>query len=781
MITEGNPPSGAESAPTGAASLTGRDILVLSPTPTWPLDAGNRKRIHRICSDLRGRGARVHFVYYPFEWWFTCVPQSHLDAMAAQWDSFHLAPVTRPLQAPPAGSHHTIDEWWDPAIESLLHWLLQRGRYDAFIVNYAYLSKALELAPPGTLRILDTHDRFTGRKEILAQMGLGPEYFYTTAEEEQKALMRADLVWAIKSEEASAFRTLCERPVITMPHRDEPVAMPTRQTDDDDDIVIGMVGARNSLNRRSAMDFIQGALPLLRRRLAPVRIRFGGGMCADLEHLDPLPAGVELAGRFENPEDFYSGVDAIVVPMAHSTGLKIKAVEAFSLGLPVIAHRHAVEGIPVSHPFHQCDSMAQLAECCLALATNRSLLEELRLATQSTYSRLAAQMQLAMDQTVAHVAQRYTLVLAVAPEFMDADSAYGQHVLETIDYLKYLGSIVLYIDRPLKGGFVSWSHRLNYRANELKIVFSPAAAATMGLTADRRKGPPFPVFHSVETMQALLARLPRRLLWLADLPSELQTRSIDPAATSGAYVRLDALRLLDRWDDATLAAAVAHGPGIVSIGLADASNDPAVASASRVGGRCVPFWREARGGAWTPWQPAAMQGREVWITVAPDAPLPALAWAQALRVLEQELPPLRLLFPNRSALAQARALLDDHADLVGDTVQNAIQKLISRSHRPRLVLDVAARRAEFAVLEESVQRLGLSWLAAWRSGSGGSLDVLTAGAGPAVSLGGLMTQIAETLAQDPAFHDTTSQVTFANDAGWQWVWKSVSLRKSLMI
>ena len=43
------------------------DVLVLSPTPTYPLDYGNRKRIHSVCSALRERGASIHFLYYPRE------------------------------------------------------------------------------------------------------------------------------------------------------------------------------------------------------------------------------------------------------------------------------------------------------------------------------------------------------------------------------------------------------------------------------------------------------------------------------------------------------------------------------------------------------------------------------------------------------------------------------------------------------------------------------------------------------------------------------------------
>ena len=762
-------------------SLVGRDILVLSPTPTWPLDVGNRKRVHAVCSELRRRGARIHFLYYPFEWWYTAVPQPHWDAMASQWDSFHVTPVTRPLQAAPAGDHHHIDEWWDPAIEPMLRWLLLRGRYDAFIVNYGFLSRALEFAQPGTLRILDTHDRFSGRKEILARMGIAPEYFFTTEPEEAKGLARADLVWAIKEEEAEFFRRITDKPVITMPHFEPSIPLAARETRDTDDLVFGMVGARNSLNLRNATRFIEEALPILRRRLAPVRIRFGGGMCEDLERLDPLPSGVDLAGRFDDPADFYGTVDAVIVPMTHSTGLKIKAVEAFSLGLPVIAHRHAVEGIPVTHAFHRCDSMESVAASCLALAADRSLLAPLREATLRTQERLAVEATDAMDATARRIAAPLTIVLAVAPEFVADDSAYGQHVRETIEYLKHLCPIVLYADLPLPGSFTAWCHRFLHQAGTLKIVLSPSAAEAMGFRHDRRRSPPFPLFHSVERLGDVLQRLPHRLLWLADLPRELVSGDLPPTLTTNAYVRVDACRLLDRWNDDEIVAALSRLPGGVPIALSAPTADPAVPPEMARRGQRVPFWREVRGGLWAPWAPDATREPEVWITVAPDQPGVSSAWAQAVRELSPSPTTVRLLLPTRSALRAAAPWLGEQRENRGDTVQNAVHNLVFRTRRPTLVLDVAGREADFAVLHETASRLGVPWLGAWRRAGGGAIQGLLETPTVPLTVESLISRIADVLHTPPARPEGFNAPAFANDAGWQWVWKSVSFRKSLVL
>ncbi|MGK7914525.1 MAG: hypothetical protein AB4038_03130, partial [Prochloraceae cyanobacterium] len=147
------------------SSLAGVDILILSPTPTYPLDFGNRKRIYEICRQFKERGAKIHFLHYPGEW-RSKTPYDAMLKMHHQWDSFHLVPPTRYLHQASEGEDHTIDEWWDYAIGDYLKYLFQRNYFDVFLINYTYLSKAFEFAPNHVYKILDTHDQFSDRRKL---------------------------------------------------------------------------------------------------------------------------------------------------------------------------------------------------------------------------------------------------------------------------------------------------------------------------------------------------------------------------------------------------------------------------------------------------------------------------------------------------------------------------------------------------------------------------------------------------------------------------------------
>jgi len=758
----------------GLARLDGRDILVLSPSPTAPQNAGNRKRIHRVCSDLKRRGARIHFVYYAFEWSDTYVPQLHHQAMVQQWDSFHLVPVTRPLQAAPAGRHHTIDEWWDAAgIEPMLNWLFQRGSYDAFIVNYAYLSRALELAPPHTLKILDTHDRFSDRLELLQSMGLPPEYFYTSPDEERRALDRADLVWAIKDEEAEFFRTLTSKPVQTMPHCDPVLLQPLRLQglDADQELVLGMVGARNSINNRNAELFIHEVLPILRRHLAPVKIRFGGGMCDALAEWPELPSGVELAGRFDRPQDFYGTVDAVVVPLARSTGLKIKAVEAFSLGLPVIAHRHAVEGIPTDHPFHACATPQQIAECCLELAFDRSRLPELQQASIETYGRLSDIANAAMEATVQRIVQRPVIVIAVAPEMVLADTVYGQHVREAIDFLRYLCDVVLYADRPLSEGLSTWTRTFSWRASWLKMVLSPQAAEAMGIGDDWRSSAPFPLFHSIESFSDLMARLPRAQVWLLDLPQQLQTLTLEPVLLGAGFMRLDTLRSLARWPHTTLAAVLKALPGLVAVVQAGPRSDPVVAEVPSTQILTVPYWKTAL--AWT--EPGFTRDGPVWIATVPQTLPWSLALQKALALIWPDRPLPLLLWAMDADVTLAAS---PEGSLRESRDMHALDRALRSRQLPACVIDAAGWQPAHSVLRETTQRARVPWVAATRLDGFSLLTGGRADAGEPLSLGDFLDQVRSALSGDPACVSNATEA-YLNDAGWQAVWKRASARVAL--
>ncbi len=358
----------------------GRRVLVVTPTPTHPQDFGHRRRFFHVCSALRAAGAEVHLLHYAAEEeWRGALPFEAAREMARAWDGVWTVAPTRPLHPNPVGTHHGADEWWDPAIGQMLDWLFAGLGFDMLLVNYTWLSRALEHAPPGVLRVLDTVDRFAGRRELLEANGLAPEFFYLTSEEERRALSRAHLVWAIKEQEERWFRELGIAQVLTMPHRE--TALPVERTAPPHGVLrFGIVGARNSINTANATAFLELARARIARTLLPIEIHVAGGLC---EALRPgkWPPWIRLLGRIPDLVDFYRNVDAVLAPMAFSTGLKIKVGEALHLGRAVIGHAHAFEGWPATHRFHTLPSFEAMLDACGELVRDPSLIGTLERAS----------------------------------------------------------------------------------------------------------------------------------------------------------------------------------------------------------------------------------------------------------------------------------------------------------------------------------------------------------------------------------------------------------------
>lgn len=361
-------------------------FLVVTPTPTWPLDHGNRKRVHQICNELQLAGHAVHLLFYPSEQdWSSQIPYDALDRMRQQWAGFHLVAPTRPLHPPPKGAHYHLDEWWDPAIADMLQWLFRNDHFDAMIVNYVWLSKALEYAPKHMLKIIDTHDRVGGRKEILEKQGLRPEFFYLTEQDEISGINRADVILAIKEEEADLFRKSCAETVdiLTIPYFERWIGSEIGN-DIDKTIRFGLIGAQNKLNYKSIHDLIRTIELRDKNNAADYKIVIAGGV-SDEFHDEPDPT-IEIMGRIGDVCTFYQACDVVVVPLTSSTGQKIRVGEALAFGKPLICHSHAFEGYAPTDDMHRLETIDAVAEAILAVSRNPDLISQLRTASRDAYS-----------------------------------------------------------------------------------------------------------------------------------------------------------------------------------------------------------------------------------------------------------------------------------------------------------------------------------------------------------------------------------------------------------
>lgn len=482
-MTEGARRRGIYTVPPGVdAEWRGLDVLVLSPTPTYPIDAGNRRRIYFVNEALRQSGASVTFAHYPAEAdWRARAPAGALEAMLGQWGVVHTIPVTRGLHEPSIGEDHAIDEWWDPAIGDMLSWLFRTHRFHVFLVNYAWLSKAFEYCPPNVLKILDTHDRLSGRRSLLMSHGIAPEFFHTTIEQERAALDRADVVWSIKSHEADFFRTITSRTVVNIPHI-EPIAAAVGPRQRPGVLRFGLAGARNNINYVNFRHFLTETEVYVRRTLLPARFVVGGGICDMLR--DIQQPWIQFLGRLPDMAHFYQSVDVVLAPISFSTGLKIKVGEALCQGKAVVALEHAFEGYRPCHPFHALRSIADMLRACRRIVNDPALIDELEDASLRSVARTQDEVSRGLRTTIL---ERWRLTpgicFVVAAEDVHRGSLVVDHVREAARYLRDLAAAIVFVHGDTQAPDID---ALRALAEAGALVLSPELNEALGPASAQR-------------------------------------------------------------------------------------------------------------------------------------------------------------------------------------------------------------------------------------------------------------------------------------------------------
>jgi hypothetical protein len=159
-----------------------------------------------------------------------------------------------------------------------------------------------------------------------------------------------------------------------MPHRDP-----------DGYFRVGILAARNEINRTDILAFLNAATPVLAKTFSPVKMVVAGAVC---DHLDGIGGPfVELRGNVNSAEDFYRTVDCVAVPMRASTNHKPGLSEVLAFGLPVLALAHAFEGYEPADRMHALTDFTDLANALADLAfAPRNTLDVLARASYHTLS-----------------------------------------------------------------------------------------------------------------------------------------------------------------------------------------------------------------------------------------------------------------------------------------------------------------------------------------------------------------------------------------------------------
>jgi succinoglycan biosynthesis protein ExoO len=320
-------------------------LLVASDTPFLPPTAGNRRRIREMIEFLGAAGVEVGLVLLP------AVDRAEWDeaGMRARVPSLRVAEpalgarvrdrLRRLAPGPPASRPIPVDAWCPRWFRAAVRRHAEEWRADAVLVEYVYLSACLPGLPERVLRLVDTHDVMHRRVDAYAGAGLAPRWFHTSAAEERRGLARADVVLAIREEEAAVLRALVpEAEVLTVPHGC-PVApapparaLPGR---------LLFVGSYNDLNVEGLRWFADRVWPALCARRPGVELHVCGTIAAKL---GAPPAGVRVRGALPALDEEYAAARVVIDPVAWGTGQPIKVIEALAHGRPVVSRRAAPAG-----------------------------------------------------------------------------------------------------------------------------------------------------------------------------------------------------------------------------------------------------------------------------------------------------------------------------------------------------------------------------------------------------------------------------------------------------
>jgi hypothetical protein len=559
-------------------------------------------------------------------------------------------------------------------------------------------------------------------------------------------LARADLIWAIKDSERNYFTSElkikdCLTLLYSEPSRGWWAGRPSR----DGWLRVGIIGARNSVNRRNLEAFLAAALPVLETYMAPVKIVIAGGCSDDFGYLKH--PNVEVLGRVPDVADFYRSMDVIAAPMQFSTGLKIKVAEALASGAPLIAHAHAMEGYPTSNPLHQLPDFKSIAWELVKMAFEPAGLPALAAASTTATQKIQSLVTQTLEQTRRRfVAAGDQAIVVVAPlEALDKNNLLHDHLFAVVNYLRFAGPIVLYVvGKPGKFNL----ELLKSFGSTFVVYVAPRLARELGEALPE-------TWRPLDLAVMLTNRGIKRGYFMASDP---QVDTLWPGTVGRAYVRADAVALSGT-NPSELVEALKPVTSVVvvssSINGADHDGVAAVCQ--------VPFRRKTAFKSFGHRSSSCGHWGGLLIVADTEGLLVRMLRELAARM---SVPCAVLDLSDATAvreLAAAGSAADPRVNVAG----------------ARLLVDLTTPSIVAPVIIEGAVRAGVPVIRFARGSSPGALKQLQRVSRP-VTIGGLFKAVAAGLVEGSlrdrllAAAQSEASNLATNDAGWAWLWRDLT-------
>ncbi len=170
---------------------------------------------------------------------------------------------------------------------------------------------------------------------------------------ERRAARDCEAVCAVSDAEAAHFRGLGARSVYTVPNGVDCAAFADLPTGRTGPQVVMFLGTMSwGPNATAARFLARDVLPALRARVPDATLSIvGRDPPADLLALNGAP-GIEVASNVPDVKPYLARVSVLAVPLDAGGGTRLKILEAFAAGLPVISTAVGAEGIDAQPGTH---------------------------------------------------------------------------------------------------------------------------------------------------------------------------------------------------------------------------------------------------------------------------------------------------------------------------------------------------------------------------------------------------------------------------------------------